>query len=230
MRKAIVVIAMICLGLSGLSAAQSDSVTPRVRVWMPPVQVSPQDPLVRIPVYLANPFDTIAGVELNLEIEDNPFIEFVLDEINEEGLEMAVDTSGTLLGSWEWVGLNFSEPDFSRMKVAAMADWPDGTITPPLAPQDSTLLMSLVCHNYNIHPLTGTVEIHIAIQPEHTGFSDNMGRTIGVTTTIEKECERYVADSCVSWKNRRVGRLDTTIVKMVDGVISIVDSLPPSHE
>lgn len=230
MKKIAICIAVISIGLSGLSAAQSDSVLPRVRVWMTPQQVSPYDTLVRVPVFLANPVDTIAGIELNLEIESNPFIEFALDDFNEDGLENALDTAGTLIGSWEWVGLNYTETDYSRMKVAAMADWPDGERTLPLPPQDSVLLMYLVFHNDHLYPLTGTVDVDISIQPEHTGFSDNMGRTIGVVTTIEKECEQFVADSCVSWKKKRVGRLDTTVVRMEDGVISIVDSLPPCNQ
>lgn len=230
MRKTIYIVILICIGLSGLSAAQSDSVMPRVRVWMPTVHISPRDTLVRIPVFISNPFDTIAGIELNLQIENNPFVEFFLDDFNEDGLEKAIDTSGTAIGSWEWVGLNFSETDFSRMKAAAMADWPDATVTPPLYAQDSTRLLTIVCRLDNIYPLDGMVDIGISIRPDQTGLSDHMGRSIGVVTTIEKECVRYVADSCIAWKKKRVGRLDDTILRMDDGVIRIVDSLPPKGE
>ncbi len=220
MKKTILISLLLVLCGTMLSAQAAKS-QPRVKLWIPDVTVSPDAEIVRLPVFISNPKDTIAGVEMNLQIENNPYISFILDDFNEEGLELAVDKEGSAIKDWEFIDINGSETDMSTMRAVAMADWPDATRTPPMYAQDSTLLMTLVCRLETLYPLTADVKVKVNLKSEHTGISDHMGNSIGVTTTIERECVKYVADSCISWKNKRIGSVDPSVLQIRGCTVTI---------
>ena len=229
-RGKLAAVACICLILGWASPARPQSVEPRVTVRVGDVIASPDDSLVRVPVFLSNPKDTVAGVQFNLTIDQNYYLYFALDDITADGSELAVDTVGSLIGGWEWFGINSTESDFMKMKVAAMADWPGGTVTPPLQPQEGGLLLTLVFRMTKDTPMIFSEDVSIPIHLLYDGanIADYKGNSVGVVTTIEKVCAKMVGDSCVAWDTRRVGRLDSTIVDLQSGSILISDSL--SHK
>ncbi|MEE9441185.1 MAG: hypothetical protein V3V99_00760 [candidate division Zixibacteria bacterium] len=218
------VIALIFI-LGTIIWAADDPQNPRVTISLGNVEVSSNDSVIVLPVYFSNPYDTVSGVELHVRIEENRHVVFAIDDIGEDGLVEAIDTSGTLISGWEWVGVNSGEENQYDFMLATMADWPDGTVTQPLYPQERGVLVKLVFRQDDLFPFTMDTHIKAVIETERTGISDYSGNSIGVVTTIEKQCERYVGDSCLSWKKVRVGKLDTTVVKFRHGSISIVDEL-----
>ncbi|MCK5127712.1 MAG: hypothetical protein KAR42_15750 [candidate division Zixibacteria bacterium] len=225
-----IVVLVMCLGLGTVLFSQPDSENLRVRVWLGEVSVGPHDSVAVIPVYMSNPYDTIAGIELNVIIDDNRNLFFALDDIKEDGLEHSVDTAGTMISGWEWIGVNSLKGEYHQMKVAGMADWPGGKSTLPLMPQDSGLLLKLVLRVESILAFDPTQTITVKLGGENTGLSDYKGNTIGVVTTMEKVCVKTVGDSCVSWKDKRIGRLDENIVRFESGFITINDSVPKTSE
>ncbi|MFH1700004.1 MAG: hypothetical protein ABIE07_05390 [Candidatus Zixiibacteriota bacterium] len=197
----------------------------RVTINLGSVEVSREDSVIVVPVYFSNPYDTVSGIELHVRIEENRHVVFAIDDIGEDGLVKAIDTTGTLISGWEWVGVNSGEENHYDFMLAALADWPDGTVTPPLYPQEGGVLVKLVFRQDDLFPFTMDTHIKTTIETERTGVSDYLGNTIGIVTTIERQCEQFVGDSCLSWKQVRVGKLDSTVVKFNHGGISVVDSV-----
>ncbi len=210
-----------------VSSSADENTKPRVIIDVPDTVLTINDTILILPIYLSNPYDTIAGVELHIRIEENRHVTFIVDEYATDGLIRAVDTAGTLISGWEWIGINSGESEYYDFKLASMADWPDRTVTPPIIPQDRGVLVKLLFKIDKLFPFVMDTHIKVIIETDKTGFSDDGGNTIGIVTTTERKCVEYVGDSCISWKAVRVGTLDTTVVKFNHGMISIIDSLPP---
>lgn len=198
---------------------------PRLTVRIDGVTATPYDSLVKVPVYIFYPHDSIAGLELSLRIPRNEYVQFNISAVGEDNLLMAADTAGGIMSGWEWVQVTSSDNSHYDLKISGMCDWPDQVRTPPRPPADSGLLVNLYFTiNRSMRLLTDT-SIVIDLRPERTGFSDPAGHSIGVVTEIRQECVKYKGDSCIAWKNNRVGYLDTNIVRLIDGQIDLIDSL-----
>jgi hypothetical protein len=196
---------------------------PRLVLTVGSVTASPGDTLVGVPVYLSNPNDTLAGVEMHLRIDRNPYLYFATDVKRPSGMHEAGDTVGTLMSGWEWVGTSSLDKDSYDLKIAGLADWPNEILHPPMPPQDRGVLINVFFRVKDGVRLDSTVQLPIQINAERTGFSDPAGNSIGLKTVRERRCEKYLGDSCVEWSMARVGRLDTAVVKLTNGLITISD-------
>ncbi len=216
------VIAIILLTTASSVVGQpSDS--PRVVVKLGDVVVSPTDTIARVPVYVTNQRDSIAGIELYALLEHNTVVSFRPDLSPDSGLADAVDTIGALMSGWEWIGANSFEGGLYDLKLSGMVDWPGGKITPPVGLNDRGVLAYLV-FNVEADFVVEDTTFSLRIDPGNSSVADPHGNTIGIVTTIERECVERVGDSCLTWKTVRVGRLDTTITSFRDGSITISDS------
>lgn len=196
---------------------------PRVSVSVDQVTASRGDTMVTVPVRLSNPVDSIAGAELYFKIKANRRLRFASDEKRPDGLSMAVDTSGTLMSGWEWIGISTLDNTLYDLKVAGMADWPNQKRTPPLSPQQNGVLFKLV---FRVDPeelMTLDSLFTVTIVKEKCGLADPLGNSIGVVTKTEQVCEQYKGDSCLSWKTVRKGALDSMVVRLSSGSVLIGD-------
>lgn len=193
----------------------------RLTVEVDDVTVTPKDTLIAVPVYITHPIDTLAGAEIYLTIDDNKHISFASDDVRADGMSVAADTAGTILSGWEYMGVQSIENTVFDLKVAGLADWPDQVVTPPAMPTTDGMLVMLYFRQNKDMPVAGSAKFDIHIVPEKTSFATPAGATVGIVTTIEKVCSQYVADSCVAWKNVKVGKMDTTVVHLKDGSITI---------
>lgn len=197
----------------------------RIIVTVGEITVAAEDTLVVLPVFIDNPLDSLAGVEVYFKIEKNDFIYFASDDMGDDGLMVAADTSGTILSGWEWIGVSTPDNTFYDLKISAMADWPGKKRQPPFPPQKGGKLVDLLFRvDWKNSPVGDSVWV-VKIVPEKSGFSDPLGNTIGILTTMERVCSEFVGDSCLVWKIRRVGVLDTAAVRFNDGSIKLADSL-----
>ena len=111
-----------------------------------------------------------------------------------------------------------------------MADWPDKIETPPAQPAENDLLVNLKLRQDVEVPLGNDTVFSLVFDAKGSGFSDPKGNSIGVITTIEKECQEYAGDSCLVWKRVRRGYLDTAIVSFKPGSVTIIDTLGGSKQ
>jgi hypothetical protein len=183
--------------------------------------IPPKDTNIVIPVYLSNPVDAVAGVEFLLQMDQNHYVEFD----SKGNAAYAVDTAGTLVTGWEWVGISSLDRTPFDIKFAGMVDWPGGKQTPPLAPQEKGLLAKLRLKVLGGGLVPAGEKIGIHIIADRTGFSDAIGNSIGIETKMVKKCREFKGDSCISWRMVKVGVLDTMAVKLIDGTITFSDSI-----
>jgi hypothetical protein len=213
----VLLIGLIALALSGSIYAQDY----RLIVEVEDITAAPDDTLIAVPVYITHPIDTLAGAEIYLVIDDNKHISFASDDTRADGMLVAADTAGTILSGWEYLGAQSMENTIFDLKVAGLADWPDQVVTQPAMPTTDGLLVMLYFRQSKEMPVEGSVKYDIRIDPEKTSFATPLGTTIGIMTMIEKVCSQYVGDSCVAWKNVKVGKMDTSVVHFKDGSITI---------
>lgn len=207
--------------LLAVSAMASDST--RISVTVADVSLTTADSMAIVPVYLTNTLDNLAGIELYFKIDENRILSFASDEVDSTGMSGALDTAGTLLSGWEWIGISSLENGLFDLKIAAMADWPNGTFQPPCLPQDGGVLGYLRLRiNREQTKLSGG-RIAIKIIRSGCGFSDPVGNSIGVTTKMEKQCQEMVGDSCLKWATVRVGFRDPAMIKLCGGSVTIID-------
>ena len=215
--------------LLGSTAGVSGEGGYRVVVKIADVTATSADSLIRVPVHISFPKDTLAGVEMYFTIDENRNIQFASDDVRPDGLSMAADTAGTIMSGWEWVDVNTLENTTFDLKMAGLADWPDQEMTAPVPPRDSALLTTLYFRLDDTYPLTPGTRFEVRINSQKSGFSDPTGNSIGVVTTHEKVCKEYVGDSCARWQVARVGVLDTTVVSFKNGSITIAGDETPGH-
>ncbi len=214
---AIALTLVFCFAVSGAEG-------PRLTLQVADVTAVPGDTLIAVPVYILHPADTVAGIEVHFTIPNNPYLYFASDDIRADGILVAADTAGSMLSKWEWIGVSSLNDDVYDLKVAALADWPDQKVTGPALPAEKELLVTLYFRPDKVHKIEETFHLPIDIDPEKTGFSDPAGNSIGILTSYEKVCTQFVGDSCVSWKQMRVGTLDTIVVSYENGSITVADT------
>ena len=198
---------------------------PRIELRIGHVRLRAGDSLAIVPVFLSNPYDAVAGLELYVSIRENSRAYFAVDDFWSDGTMMAADTSGTLLSGWEWVGLNNPGNSWHELKIAGLADWPNEKITSPIQPQPGDTLVKLLIRIDQNDRLSADTTIDIRVIGATSSFADAVGNTVGITPVLDSICQKYVADSCFAWKVRRVANRDTNVVRFFDGSISIIDSL-----
>lgn len=197
--------------------------TARITVNVADVSVTTEDSIAIVPVYLTNTIDSLAGIELYFKIENNRVLNFASDEVGASGMSGAVDTAGSLLSGWEWIGISSLENSLFDLKIAGMADWPDGSVQPPMIPQKNGILVYLRLRIDREFTRLSGGRHEIRIIREKSGFSDKVGNSIGVITKIEKQCQEMAGDSCLKWSTVRVGIRDTIAVKLINGSVTIID-------
>jgi hypothetical protein len=183
--------------------------------------IAPRDTNLVIPVYISNPVEALAGVEFLLKLDQNHYVEFDSDG----DPKRAIDTAGTLVSGWAWVGISSIEKTPYDIKFAGMINWPGGKKTPPLAPQEKGVMAKLHLRVKGNGLIPNGEKVGIHIIAERTGFSDPVGNSIGIVTQTVKKCREFKGDSCISWRMVKVATLDTNAVKLMDGMIMFSDSL-----
>ncbi len=214
-------ILFIIISLSSCGQADGQGSDYRLTLKIDDVTVSADDSIVAVPVYLSHPKDTLAGVEVHFRIKENPNIYFASAENGPDGLPLAADTAGSMLSGWEWIGITSLDSNVYDVRTVSLADWPNEVMTPPAIPADKELLMTLYLRMDKAHPVDETVTYEITVNSKKTSFADPTGSTIGMAKTMQKYCAQYVGDSCVSWRQKPVAGLDTTIASYQNGSITI---------
>jgi hypothetical protein len=204
-----------------LMAGQSYADENHVTMTVGNVTISARDTNLVVPVYFTNAVDKIAGVEFQVKLDQNHYVEFNADG----GTASAVDTAGTLVSGWEWIGVSSIDKTPFDIKFAGLADWPGGKINPPLAPQEDGILVKLRIRVKSPALVPAGEKIGIHISPDKTGFSDPIGNSIGIKTEMVRKCREFRGDSCISWRMVKIATLDTVAVRLIDGSITFSDSL-----
>lgn len=222
MRRFGTMICILCLATAVIYAVTPEA--PRLILTVGQVTISPNDTIAVVPVYLTNPLDSLAGVEFALAMPQNNRLHFATDEPRRDSLPVALDTAGTLLSGWEWVGMMSPSKTLYDVRVVGLADMPDNKRTLPAAPHKDGLLAKIVLRVDKAGRMASDTLIQIRIIPERCTFSDPRGTALGVKTTMTQKCEQYQGDSCLSWKTVRVGTMDTTVVKFKPGGVRISEA------
>jgi hypothetical protein len=189
----------------------------------------------RMPVYLANYFDTLGGIQLFLRV-DRPGI---------CSLMTTIDTAGSLLSGWPYIKLSHVGGSSYNVSFTALASAIGGGSAPPLAPQAGQQpLFYLTLKAYtNLNPLFD-IEAHIDfVTGDYTlfGFSTPHGELVGMTPqetvdTLYYQCLEWDNDVCLSWQQVQFPpydsmqividttlMLDTVLVKVTQhGYVGIV--------
>lgn len=156
------------------------------------------DTAAMLNVYIDNYRDTIAGFQFVLVSERPELVLFNFDP-------GAFDTSGTLVGGWEYIQIIDVAGDQSRVWFRCIANgdpW-DGYNTPGFPPQQSGLAVRLP-FNTAPYPDTSLDLTSIISVTTPVDFSDPWGYAIGVLTdtiidTFYYVCMQWEADSCLEW-------------------------------
>lgn len=155
------------------------------------------DSLKEISVFLDNPEEMMSGFVLWVDLDRFDFCDFK---------SPAVDTQGTLISGWEFVGYEFPSGNNRNVRVFAIADLLGGAITPGVLPQSGGLLVKLRLSIRNTLPFASDSTVAFTIYPDvdTTQFSNNLGYLMGTTTlmvvdTFYFRCEQWVLDSCLNW-------------------------------
>jgi hypothetical protein len=209
----------VCLGLTTVAIPGDSSY--RVKVSVADITAADTDSLIAVPVYISFPKDTLAGVEMLFRIAENSQVYFASDDVREDGILVAVDTAGTIMSGWEWIGVGSIDNTAFDLKIAGMADWPDQTLTPPAYPTDSALLTTLYFRRDLLYPVEKDIHLDINIDTSRTGFSDPTGNSIGIGVSYKQVCKTYDGDSCVAWSTVPVPQFDTTAVRLKMGTITV---------
>jgi hypothetical protein len=196
----------------------------RLTVTVADVMAQPDDTLIAVPVHISHPHDTLAGIELYFKLDQNRILSFASDETRKDGMLVAADTAGTILSGWEYLGINSLEKTTFDLKLVGMAEWPDDKVTPPALPTDKGLLVTLYFRFLDKLPLQSSARIEIPLIPEKTSFADPTGNTVGLVTTTKKVCSQFAGDSCVAWKRVKSAYLDTAVVHLQSGSITVTDA------
>lgn len=221
MRRINILCFVLGLMLMVSSCGQAES-TYRLTLKVDDVTAKSGDTLIAVPVYISYPRDTLAGIEIHMRIAENRKVHFATDQTGPDGLLVAADTAGSMISGWEWIGVNSLDSNVYDVRVVALADWPNQTITPPAQPAKNKRLVTLYLRNDTKVPMEkDPLKLDITINTEKTSFADPRGGTIGMVTTVERVCSRYVGDSCVAWKHMKVGKLDTAVVNFSGGSITL---------
>ncbi len=163
------------------------------------------------------------------------------------------DTTGTLMGGWEFVNSSPLGNGDLDIKISALADEADGTITPGIGQQTDGILINLLADIILPDDDTNrTLFIEIVAQPlDNFSFSDEDGNTIGITTFVDTVIDTSfwmctqtvivgVDTICVEYVEKPTppfdsifidtiqqlrGELDTTKVLHFNGTLTVL--LPP---
>lgn len=160
----------------------------------------------------------------------------------------SIDTTGTLIGGWEYVTASPLGNKYD-LNIVALADQAGGDITPGFAPQSGGTLVKLLADVYDYpdsvldtlwaNPVELSIEYNVL---SHFGFSRPDGSSIGlaynqILDTNMWVCEQWLGDSCLSWVRTpsppydsieiipdSVAYLDTTVVLIDKGSLTIESS------
>ncbi|MBN1211078.1 MAG: dockerin type I repeat-containing protein [candidate division Zixibacteria bacterium] len=191
---------------------------------------------VKVPVYLTNYTETIAGFELMVQ-ENRPDVTV---------LHWLIDTVGTLIGGWEYVhSENFDgyNTNVNIMAVANLANPPENT--PGVSPQaGETPFFNLIAYVNDLDDTLPDQTVTYSTNPIYPFcpmFSNQLGQLIGieqdtVCDSVYFLCEYWIEDTiCLSWtpvqtppydsvsyECRNITVLDTNVVKLTKGSVTVM--------
>ena len=194
------------------------------------------DTAAMLNVYIDNYRDTIAGFQFVLVSERPDLALFNFDP-------GTFDTTGTLVGGWEYVQIIDVAEDQSQIWFRCIANanpW-DGHNTPGFPPQQSGVAVRLP-FNTAPYPDTSLDLTSIISVTTPVDFSDPWGYAIGVLTdtiidTLYFVCVQWESDSCIDWvevdpdtieydlmyvDTSLDGYLDTNVVIIDGGSVSLL--------
>jgi len=216
---------------------------PELIFTVPDTTVSPGEVGALLNIYIDNFFDTIAGFQFVLVSERPDLVTFNFDN-------GGFDTTGTLVSGFEYVqGINRAG-DQSEIWFRCIANLPFDTVnTQGFAPQQGGVAVRIPFNAASYpNPDSGLVSILSVTTP--VDFSDPWGNSIGVVTetiydTTFYLCHLWQNDTCLEWievdpdsagydslavNSSLYGYLDTTIVIINDGSITITQSLQCDYD
>ena len=206
----VVLLALIALTIIAMPSVQANP--PLLVVRVPDTLVDPGAVNVRIPVYLTNYQDIVAGFEVWIQLSHNGVMEFHTE----------IDTVGTLISGWEVLDIRHLTGQPFDIKVAGIADNPhSGGFTPGISPQQEDLpFYYLIADIYDLPDTNTNRSVDIIIQRynlDHFNFSDEDGNAIGlVTDTVYDStflrCAEWDGGTCLSWLEVPVPPYDSLIV------------------
>lgn len=184
--------------LGSVLAVDSVSAQPRLELRLDSVFVS-EAQQARLPVYLANSLDTLAGIQLFFQV-DRPGI---------CSLMTTIDTAGTLLSGWPSCQLVHPGGSGYNVSFTALASSLSGATAPPLAPQPGVVpLFYLNLRTFaNLDPLFDTEARVDFVTSDYTlfGFATPQGQLVGmmpveITDTLYYRCLAWAGQVCLAWQ------------------------------
>ena len=126
-----------------------------------------------------------------------------------EILAGSIDTSGTLLSGWEYVGSRSLSGYGFDLNVAGVADLTGGSATPGIGPQEGGLLINMIADVNDIPDTLTDSTVHILVMTQfsqHFCFSNPQGECIGrpmydiVCDTTYLRCLQWAWEWCMQWE------------------------------
>jgi len=161
-----------------------------------------------VSVYLANYADTLAGFTLRIMADRPGLIAFRTDNPDTLYTPGGVDTAGTAISGWQYVGARSFSQNRSDIKVTALANLAGPPHVPGLPPRGQpVLLLRLNIEAIDSLPFATDSIVNLIIVDNlfETGFSDPEGNLIGTEThynicdTTYWKCLDWSGDTCLAW-------------------------------
>lgn len=243
-------LALLLTAVTGLAGGGGEADTPLLKIYVPDT-VIPYEPgesrTFGLPVYFDNYQDTVAGLEVWLQLDRPDIVRFTVDSgLIQRSLPIIFDSAGTLCGGWEYLAVVSLAETGTDAKIVALANFQGGPVVPHMYPQTGGVLVYPHMFSLNLPAAPAEfnrVLVHINDEfSDATSFSDPYGQLIGwnpacdtVVDTAFFLCTAWDGDVCLSWE-RVVGPpadsifvdtvvegcLDTNLVVAVDGAVTMV--------
>jgi hypothetical protein len=271
----ILVLAAIGLGVNG---SQNEVPFPEIILEVGDTNAYPGE-VVKVPVYLSNLFDTIAGFNFWVQLDRPDIMEFstvvgvyfdttwwvctewsgpdCIDSIvvqpdgawdfyhvdTVETLIGTIDTTGTLVADWEYVGARSLSGFGTDLNVVGIADLPTPPITPGIYPQQGAIMIKLVGQIFDIPDSMTDRTVNIMVQTQfldHFNFSDPMGNSLGIACDSIPDttfflCTNWAGEVCLNWQQvpgppydsievtwNTNCYVDTNVVQVLDGSVTVL--------
>ncbi len=189
-------LAVILFALCSIQPAQAQ--LPDIVFNVPDTTASTSDSLIWLNLYFSNYFDTVAGIQFQLQLSRPDLIRF---DFSDSGFSPA----GTLLEEWDLLTATDQSDSATVLRFSGLANFiNDPVIIPGILPQHDGTILRLPLIVTTPPDLTGSATCNIDIVAP-TSFSDFDGNSIGIATdtltdTLYFLCTDSLADSCIHYE------------------------------
>ncbi len=237
-------------GLSAFLLASAFIVSADDLAWSHDVTVQVRDTVAYpsvpgvLSIYLTNTVDTIAGLQLLLQIDRPDLIQFQPDSSG----NTKFDRTGTALANWEFVTVKPQGSGLTTARVIGIANTVIPPYTPGIAPSPEPKLLLKIPFSTLAASDTltdRTANILISHDTRYCQFSDEQGVSLGIASdtivdTLCFRCQQWQGNICLQWTavsappcdsmvvdSTFLPKLDTARLALLDGAVTVLPGCSP---